>query len=290
MKLIQSSFEILEQEPGIKGACEQIEIAGRTCYKSVRKNEDADFDDFAKRMIKSGHLSMLEHGTVYLDLREELNRNPESAARKITKYSINPYSKVVNGCYITTNMRVIVENGWHSDLILSCEPTKHHRRYTVRFITDRGISHELVRHRKFSFAQESSRYCNYSKDRFNNELTFIIPGNLSKLREGHYDRKCIIEGNKVRSVLEDTSIFLGNLSSAEEDYLNLIKLGWKPEEARQVLPNALKTEIIMTGFDTDWKYFFNLRSSIAKTGKPHPDMLKLINPLMKEFKEREYVS
>lgn len=154
MKLVNPSYSILEQDPGLEGIYEAIERAGRTCYKSKRP-EGQTAKDFVDRMITSQHYAMLEHGTVYLKIPFSPSTN---------KYSNNPYSKnIVIGlepiCYITTNYRVLAENGWLDDLQYLCEPTEfHEKRVTVRFTTDRGVSHEFVRHRVFSFAQESTRY------------------------------------------------------------------------------------------------------------------------------------
>ena len=140
MKLIKSSFEIIEQYPGIEGIYKQIELAGRTCYKSLDKITKDSAKDFVDRMIKSGHGAMLEHGTVYLE-------TPPS----ITHYNNNKYSIVTTECsdldginrYVTTNLRVLVENGWLEDLKYLCEPTKYHeKRVTVKFICDRGVSHK----------------------------------------------------------------------------------------------------------------------------------------------------
>ena len=161
MKLINSSFEILEQEPGLQGIYKQIELAGRTCYKSLDKITKDSAKDFVDRMINSKHYAMLEHGTVYLTIRGIVK--PFVGPSNFGKYLDNPYSKVVFGegttFYITTNYRVLVENGWLNDLKYLCEPTEYHeKRVTVKFITDRGVSHEFVRHRVFSFAQESTRY------------------------------------------------------------------------------------------------------------------------------------
>lgn len=135
--------------------------------------------------------------------------------------------------------------------------------------------------RVFSFAQESTRYCNYSKDKFNNELTFIQPCWLDDERLKLY--------GPYHTVIRDKSpesIFIASLNNAEKDYIDLIDLGWKPQEARAVLPNSLKTELVMTGFISDWKKFFRLRSRIAETGKPHPQAQELADPLMDEFVKR----
>lgn len=271
MKLIKPSFEIYEQGPGLEGIYEAIERAGRTCYKSQRP-EGQTAKNFVDRMIKSGHNSMLEHGTVYLDI-------PLNIWGGSGKYLDNPYSmiKIYQGhIYVSSNYRVLIENDWLDDLKYLCEPTEfHEKRVTVRFITDRGISHELVRHRVFSFAQESTRYCNYSKDKFGNELTFIYPSwSLAPMAPEDF---C---GDH----------FMQALENAESEYLYLIDHGWTPQQARQVLPNALKTELVMTGFISDWQHFFQLRTSIiAVTGKPHPDMSALIDPLYKEFVDRGYM-
>lgn len=162
MKLIKPSYEILEQGPGLDGIYEMIELAGRTCYKSKRP-EGKTAKDFVDLMIKNKHHAMLEHGTVYLTIPH----NPFSSISDSTfRYRGNPYSKVVNATpmlpdtvYVTTNLRVLVENDWLDDLKYLCKPTEfHEKRVTVRFTTDRGVSHEFVRHRVFSFAQESTRY------------------------------------------------------------------------------------------------------------------------------------
>lgn len=168
MKLIKPSFEIYEQGPGLEGIYEAIERAGRTCYKSTRP-EGQTAKDFVDRMIASQHYAMLEHGTVYLHIEDYFNPESSKAIAHYTgtdciistKFSVdrmktNPYSKcVIRGlgmhgrqAYITTNYRVLVENGWLDDLKYLCEPTEfHEKRVTVRFTTDRGVSHEFVRHK-----------------------------------------------------------------------------------------------------------------------------------------------
>ena len=150
MKLIKPSFLIKEQESGLEGLYKQIEWAGRHCYKSHDKITENSAKEFVDRMIKSGHGAMLEHGTVYLFLTM-------SSRQQYFKYCSNPYS-VANSTgeaekgtwngFVTTNYRVLVENGWLDDLEYICEPTKYHeKRVCVRFICDRGVSHEFVRHK-----------------------------------------------------------------------------------------------------------------------------------------------
>ena len=288
MKLINPSFKIYEQGPGLEGIYEQIELAGRTCYKSKRP-EGQTAKDFVDRMIASQHYAMLEHGTVYL-----IERWKEGMEIK-PKYDNNPYSKVkvVNFYgetwkYITTNLRVLVENDWLDDLQYICEPTEYHeRRVTVRFTTDRGVSHEFVRHRVFSFAQESTRYCNYSKDKFGNELTFIIPSWVDTIEPGTYE-----DDHEFPSMWGHDhwmeSIWFDNMIKCENDYITMVREYLTPQQARQILPNSLKTELVMTGFVSDWQHFFDLRAR-GTTGAPHPDAKALAEPLMDEFYKRKLI-
>ena len=284
MRLCKPHFEILEQQPGLEGIYKQIELVGRTCYKSEDKITEDSAKGFVDRMIKSGHGAMLEHGTVYLKTNDEYYGNP------IDKYRDNKYSqlKSINGTkYVTTNLRVLVENGWMDDLKYLCEPTDYHeRRIAVKFICDRGVSHEFVRHRVFSFAQESTRYCNYSKDKFNNEITYIIPCWMN-LEEGSYNNGKYYNPIATPYLVKGTpeEIFLLKLVGDELDYFELLEKGWKPQQARTVLPNALKTELVMTGFIHDWEHFFSLRA-LGTTGAPHPQAKELAEPLMKEFERR----
>lgn len=277
MKLIESSVQIIEEKDPYK----MIELAGRTCYKSEDKITENSAKEFVDRMIKLGHGAMLEHGTIYLTIT--------ATSPEVRKYEINPYSRVkkisvdgINGrAYITTNYRVLVENKWLDDLKYQCDPTpSHEKRITVKFICDRGVSHEFVRHRVFSFAQESQRYCNYSKDKFNNELTFIKPTWLN-IPTGDYTYWdgdwCDIDNMKIQ-LPSDNGIadnFLWCLNNAGMQYRLLINKGLKPQEARAILPNAIKTELVMTGFESDWEHFFELRCS----GAAHPDAKKLADEL-----------
>lgn len=285
MKIIESSVEVIEEKDPYK----MIELAGRTCYKSEDKITEDSAKEFVDRMIKLGHGAMLEHGTVYLHICNGLWSDVE-------KYINNKYSEVKHklygthdpscdgedfDAYITTNYRVLVENDWLDDLQYICEPTEYHaKRYTVKFICDRGVSHEIVRHRVMSFAQESQRYCNYSKDKFNSEITFIKPTWLDILT-GNYTYWdgdwCDIDNMKIQLPSDNGTAdnFLWCLNNAESQYKLLLNKGLKPQEARGVLPNATKTEIVVTGFESDWAHFFELRRSKAA----HPDMQKLANEL-----------
>lgn len=303
MKLIKPSFEIREQPSGLEGVYKQIEGAGRVCYKSEDKIAEGTAKAFVDRMIASGHGAMLEHGTVYLKCETEvINRyiHPEDGEEedfnKLEKYEYNSYS-VTNDdgiyLYVTTNLRVLVENDWLDDLQYICEPTVYHeKRITVKFICDRGVSHEFVRHRVFSFAQESTRYCNYSKDKFDSECTSIIPCWLNIVEgsytledvEEEYDRCLITDSGK--GITNEAAEYIRSLIYSEKAYFSLLDRNWRPQQARAVLPNSLKTELVMTGFVSDWKHFFELRCSSSA----HPQARELAIPLQEEFIARGYIN
>jgi thymidylate synthase (FAD) len=174
-----------------------IELAGRTCYKSEDKITEDSASKFVRMLVKNGHEAMIEHQAI-----------------------------------------------------------------TVKFVCDRGVSHEIVRHRIASFAQESTRYCNYSNDKFGSEITVIEPFFFDKDSEEY-------------------KVWWACCATAEVDYLRLLRLGRSPQEARSVLPNSLKTEIVVTMNVREWRHFFKLRC--ASTA--HPQMRELAIPLFEEMKE-----
>lgn len=308
MKLIHSKAELLQQPKSLEGVYKMIELAGRTCYHSQDKITEDSAKGFVERMIESNHTAMLEHGTIYLMFPVQYKPiNPygtETEEWFTVKYFNNPYSKItyktfskeypnyipeglVAECddgiettvaFVTTNYRVLIENNWLDDLQYLCEPTEYHeKRYTVRLTTDRGVSHKLVRHRTFSFAQESQRYCGYDKDKFSGEIIFIIPSWIDKLTtkgKEHSD-----SGYSDMFTLED---WITTVQNAENAYMAARIAGLLPQEARSILPNATKTEIVMTGFVSDWRHFLDLRL-FEKTGKVHPDMKELTNKLKDEL-------
>lgn len=286
MKLIESSVQIIEEKDPYK----MIELAGRTCYHSLDKITEDSSKEFVDRMIKLGHGAMLEHGTIYLTIDGEDPNLSKIQSNPHTKVNLVPYEILTEDnytisykAYITTNLRVLIENNLKELLCYQVEPTEHHeKRITAKFICDRGVSHEFVRHRVFSFAQESQRYCNYNKDKFNNELTFIKPTWLN-IPTGDYTYWdgdwCDIDNMKIQ-LPSDNGVadnFLWCLNNAGMQYRLLINKGLKPQEARGVLPNATKTELVMTGFESDWEHFFSLRCS----SKAHPDAKKLADELYK---------
>lgn len=143
------------------------------------------------------------------------------------------------------------------------EAMLEHASVTVKFVVDRGVSHELVRHRVASFAQESTRYCNYSKDDFGSEVTFILPYFLDYGSQGF-------------------KIWKEQMKSAEKAYFDMLEFGLSPQEARSVLPNSLKTEVVMTANLREWRHFFRLRAA-GVTGTPHPQMLEVTVPLLRNM-------
>ena len=194
MRLIKPSHEILFVSPK---PLEMIEAAGRTCYKSGDKIDRGTAEKFVRKIIKRGHLSVIEHAYM-----------------------------------------------------------------SVRFICDRGVTHEIVRHRLCAYSQESTRYCNYKGG-----VTFVIPPWVD-IKEGEY------------TVGGITGIWGISMSFAEEWYISLLNLGWSPQQARSVLPNSLKTEIVMTANLREWIHIFKLRTSRTA----HPQMRELMIPLLKEVK------
>jgi thymidylate synthase (FAD) len=139
-----------------------------------------------------------------------------------------------------------------------------HFSVSVRMICDRGVSHEIVRHRPASYTQESTRYCNYAKGKFDGELTFIEPCFWSESDE------------------KELEIWKSSMSQCEKDYIRLIEMGATPQEARSILPNSLKTEILVTMNLREWKHFLTLRTAKAS----HPQMREICIPILKEFKEK----
>ena len=201
MKIIKPSI-LIESEINVQNMLTLIERAGRTCYKSEELITSDSAKEFIKKILKSGHESVIEHFCL-----------------------------------------------------------------TVRVICDRGVTHEIVRHRIASYSQESTRYCNYSKDKFGNELTFIQPCFWTVDNE---------ENNQKRE------LWRNSLLEIEKNYFKLLELGATSQEARSILPNSLKTEIVMTMNMREWRHFFKLRTS----SDAHPQMSEVAVKILKEFKKR----
>lgn len=192
MKIVEQSVSLLWITPYPE---QQIEIAGRTCYKSEGKITADSAHDFAKKMRVSGHHAMIEHAVA-----------------------------------------------------------------TLRIITDRGISHEIVRHRIASYAQESTRYCNYSADKFENQCSFIEPPDLTPFQK---------------------AMWLVSCKQAEDSYFRMLEMGCSAQIARSVLPTCLKTELVMTANFREWRHFITLRKAKAAHPQIRPIAEAALNILMK---------
>ena len=295
MKLIKQSFEFINQTDfSLVGIKKHIERCARVSYKSEDKITDTSYEKFVNMLESRGHDRPLEFGTVYLSRTSQKEDNMEW----LDKYAYNPWSKFsfgngstrINGelrntVYVTTNYRVIKEHHWEDDLQYLCEPTEYHyKRYTIHMILDRGVMDEFRTHVGLSHLAESTRYVNYSKKKFGSELTFIKPCWLD-------DEKLKLYG-PYHTVIRDKSpesIFIANLNNVERDYLDLIKLGWTPQQARSVLPLSIKSELISCGFKDAWENFMRRRS--PKYGDPgaHPMAAEIADKLCEEFLKKGFI-
>ena len=314
MKIVEPQVELWKQEPTLEGAWHQIARATRVCYQSKPRAGESD-EAFVNRVIlkpatrKDGsidfdkcHGAMLEHGTIYLTVPD--TNEITSAIRYIN----NKYSKVMFGViygdkennYITTNMRVIFEHNWQDDLQFISAPTHHVKRTTFSIITDIGVTRELNRHRTFSIAEQSTRYCDLTRNRFGDCLNFPVPSWINKdsLETSEVDN-CLLSDMsadlnlattedlnnfKVHNVKEnwdDIDFYIYANLIAQYCYKALRNKGWRPEQARQVLPLGLKTQAVYTAFDDDWQHFIKLRADNV-SGKVHPNM-KIIADKIKEL-------
>ena len=278
MELINPYYEISNQESfDLIGIYKQIEKTGRVSHKSEDRITETSAKDFVEKLIGWGHTACLEQGSVYLKINnndiEGLTMLDEMPFEKVDHYLILNKDNEEN-IYVSTNARVIQENNLHGLLKYLCSPTEYHeKRYCVKFVCSRAISHELVRHRKMSFIQESQRYVNYSKNKFNKEIKFIKPLWYDDNKHNIYYESF----SEDQWTKEDR--FYKACINSERDYFQLLDYGLKPQEAREVLINSTKTEIYVTGFKSDWDKFFDLRCDIAA----HPEMRRLCIPLKEEL-------
>ena len=308
MEFLVAGFEIIEQETGVEGIFKAAELPGRICYGSQDRIAPGTAEKFVNGLMKSNHGAPLEHGTVYLMARNEYsyenNIDLVYDGNPLDKYKHNPYSKyasIDDYVYVTTNLRVLFEHGWLSDLDdYLCEPTEYHeKRYQVRFQIDRFTGEEFLRHRKASFNRESTRYVTFTKEKFGGgSIKFIVPvwmlDKMDKLEkyageDVTYFADAIIENERTGQPLDDVFYWAAALKVTEWSYSKLVNdCGWKAQQARTVLPCAINSPLIKTAFISDWIHFFKLRS-IGTTGKPHPQAEELATPLMHEFIKRGYM-
>lgn len=278
MRMIDPSVSVITEKDPFK----KIERVGRTCYKSEDKITEDSARKFYKSLVNRKHTAMVEHATFVFQTTKSIWE--KHLGCKYLNYTCDNNRFLISG-----NLRALNEwgsidvlNALHhinpelvySDfpvfLYCAIKPTltpvdiyelenltenefMNHAYFTFHFITDRGVTHEIVRHRPASYAQESTRYCNYVKSKFGGELTFIKPA--------HWD-----------SLADHIKLYyIHAWEVSEDEYARLISYGQTPQQARAVLPNALKTEIIMTANAKEWEHFFDLRSR-GTTGAPHPDI------------------
>lgn len=302
MIFIKPDVEIWKQGYTIDDMWNHIARCTRVCYQSVKRSEDETEEEFVKRVIlrhepwnsDANHLSMLEHGTVYLKYicrwtgDEFVEKYDQNEYSEVTHYLDESVPKSNDGwaqdvfC-ITTNLRVLVENNWLDDLEYFCAPTKHHaRRVTACFTTNIGVSREFNRHRVNSIAEESTRYCNYNTGN-DGQINIGLPAWLLDDEhlpyiEGHafdavgdYAAGILAqEDDEIVNTWCDMDFYLCALTFSQWCYNMLIRKGWKPQQAREVLPLATKTQLVHTAFVDDWEHFIALRSD-GVSGVPHPN-------------------
>ena len=298
MQLIKPNYKIINQKPGIQGIYEQAELPGRICYGSQDKIAPGTAEKFIKGLMQSNHGAPLEHNGVYLDCPQSVyakyvnNKYSKTSYHKTGETYTVPYKgylEEVTKYYVSTNLRVLFENDWLDDLRYVVEPTQYHeKRITVAFTIDRFTGEEFLRHRAASFNRESTRYVNYSKEKFGSgDIKFILPPWIDEVPNSVIDSKfrelCYsIYTGEDQDAFTDVLYWLFSLKAAEYSYNNLIRLGWQPQQARTVLPCAINSPLIKTAFVSDWCHFFNLRA-LGTTGKPHPQVKELAEPLMNDF-------
>ena len=306
MKIIKPSFEVLTRD-GLRGNIGMIELAARTCYKTEDTIKEGSNDAIVSMLIQRNHTAMLEHGD-YIFMADDykildnvaycLHRHEKDTGHRIRLSITDAASRPIISGNIRAWRELMASNSmaaWYfsgaidpifiGDIVPEEERIEDgrihrlaycdlrgaleqrvHLRQTVRFTVDRGVTHEFVRHREMSFAQESTRYCNYTLGKFGNEITVIEPCFLTEHTEKYdlWKRQCM---------------------SAESAYTTLLRLGTKPEEARTVLPQSTKADLIVTGVLGQWDAFFDLRARQV-TGPAHPQAAEVAVPLMQAFAEK----
>lgn len=323
MKILTSNAELVQQESGLVGAYKQIERVGRACWASENYITEHSYQAFIEGLIDREHNAPLEHGTIYLvyiigspvydpyymvhtDNIEFFKKNPYSKVIE-KRFDIATQAKDIEWMYefiaqygpstvyfITTNLRVIVENfdtktreKILNHFVMDPYP-EHEKRITVHFTCQRAISVEFNRHRKDSIMERSSRYCNFSKDKFGNEISIVKPDWVHDCETISFEDYIKNIDNSKDWTKIDYWLF-ANLT-CEWCYMNLINLGAKPEEARDILPMDLQTELYHTAFISDWIHFFKLRAWISKGNKPHPEAMKLARQVFDKFVELGLIS
>ena len=306
MKLIKQSFEFINQTDfSLVGIKKHIERCARVSYKSEDKITDTSYEKFVNMLESRGHDRPLEFGTVHLKMPEHEFRSLIDILTSSRTYNdLWMHYKVVETLeegytvYVTTNYRYykLMWNQMNtlSEYFDATDSEYYPKRYTVHMILDRGVMDEFRTHVGLSHLAESTRYCNYSKDKFDNEITFIKPCWLN-VPEGKYNHCIMVSKNspdirvecvgsdeigKYYNIGEDEGLFLNGLVQSELTYLHLINnRKWTPQQARSVLPLGIKSELISCGFEDAWENFFKRRDA----PDAHPMAQEIANPMHKEF-------
>ena len=287
MRLINQSYEICNQTDfSISGIYKHIEKCTRVAYKSEDKITEDSAISFINKLLNMKHLAPMEFGTIHFKIPITLFKTLIEDLIYCNLYNKEwlKYKVVDSYIYFTTNYRhwlvMIDKVDYLKDYFTEEDNEYYPKRYTVKLITSRTVSHEVVRHRTMSFIQESQRFVNYSKAKFNNEITFSKPCWM--------DDTLIEKALKTHPIIVDLKpeiLFVENLLNSEQDYLDLLKLGYKPQQARVVLPNSTKTELYMCGFKEAWEHFFELRDNKIVD----PQMYDLAHPMHQEFIDNKYL-
>ncbi len=307
MKIIEQSHTWIKEPDPIK----LIELCGRTCYKSEDKITEDSANKFVKMLTKSGHMSVLEHASICFKLEctdswlfivtQPFHYLRWTTERERTLISGNfrawlnfikaigtktPPTNIANIlAYLHESYPIIFPKPLYkykqilpyiaSECIMYPREKLIHATRTCRFITNRGVTHELVRHRPWAYSQESTRYVKYD-----GEMEFIIPAWFKEFTPNPRPLSHIQEDEEYKSKMGQ-SLWEDAIQEAEDNYLQLLKWGWKPEQAREVLPNSLKTEIVCTAPLAEWNHMLKLRTSKAA----HPQMRALMEPVLSDLKE-----
>ena len=295
MKLINQSFKFINQTDfSLVGIKKHIERCARVSYKSEDKITDTSYEKFVSMLKSRKHDRPLEFGTVHLKmyisdfhkLRDTLCIN------NMWNYQWIKYHYVGKLTYVTTNYRYYLaiikvfpsaENDFDPQ-----DDELYPKRYTVHFITSRGVMDEFRTHVGLSHLAESTRYCNYDKDRFGSEIACVIPHYCSDLTEGNsYDLSiCKYNLTQSENLSEKSAKWVKSMCQAEQDYMDLINDGCIAQEARDILPLSVKSELISCGFEDAWSNFFYRRC--AKDA--HPMAREIAIPLQEKFKELNYIN
>lgn len=297
MLVIKPSTKVLNNGIQELDPLKFLESVARVCYKSEDRITETSHKAMLNALIKSNHTAMMEHFSFVFEVTEEhFNSLKEARDRNgnnflkfssDSRYLVSGNVRALNDLgdpllllalkenyptLVYTEIKedykdipvTFIENIFDLEVVTP-EEIKSHAYVTVKFTVDRGVTHEIVRHRPASYAQESTRYCNYSKDKFNNQLTFIEPMFWTSYHKEFY-------------------IWAESMKKAEECYFNLLDKGATPQEARSVLPNSIKTELVMTANIAEWQVFMSLRTP----KDAHPQMREVTIPLYKEFFSQIY--